>query len=164
MLVTQGRQVQFITSRIERLIVMTGTPQKSSANKNGPSLNEFLKAGPCLLPKILDILVRFRAYKYGLTSDIKAAFLNIRDVEEDRDFLRFLWISNFMENESELLWSVLLRLCLAWIARHFYLEQQSKITCRNILTEILILRLFVIFYEIYIWMIASVVLKKKITF
>ena len=103
MLVTQGRQVQFITSRIERLIVMTGTPQKSSANKNRPSLNEFLKAGPCLLPKILDILVRFRAYKYGLTSDIKAAFLNIRDVEEDRDFLRFLWISNFVENESELL-------------------------------------------------------------
>ena len=101
MLVTQGRQVQFITSRIERLIVMTGTPQKSSANKNGPSLNEFLKAGPCLLPKILDILVRFRAYKYGLTSDIKAAFLNIRDVEEDRDFLRFLWISNFVENEPE---------------------------------------------------------------
>ena len=90
MLVTQGRQVQFITSRIEPLIVMTGTPQKSSANKNGPYLNEFLKAGPCLLPKILDILVRFRAYKYGLTSDIKAAFLNIRDVEEDRDFLRFL--------------------------------------------------------------------------
>ena len=101
MLVTQGRQVQFITSRIERLIVMTGTPQKSSANKNGPYLNEFLKAGPCLLPKILDILVRFRAYKYGLTSDIKAAFLNIREVEEDRDFLRFLWISNFVENEPE---------------------------------------------------------------
>ena len=101
MLVTQGRQVQFITSRIEQLIVMTGTPQKSSANKNGPYLNEFLKAGPCLLPKILDILVRFRAYKYGLTSDIKAAFLNIRDVEEDRDFLRFLWISNFVENEPE---------------------------------------------------------------
>ena len=101
MLVTQGRQVQFITSCIERLIVMTGTPQKSSANKNGPSLNEFLKAGPCLLPKILYILVRFRAYKYGLTSDIKAAFLNIRDVEEDRDFLRFLWISNFVENEPE---------------------------------------------------------------
>ena len=101
MLVTQGRQVQFITSRIERLIAMTGTPQKSSANKNGPSLNEFLKAGACLLPKILDILVRFRACKYGLTSDIKAAFLNIRDVEEDRDFLRFLWISNFVENEPE---------------------------------------------------------------
>ena len=101
MLVTQGRQVQFITSRIERLIVMTGTPQKSSANKNGPSLNEFFKAGPCLLPEILDILVRFRAYKYGLTSDIKAAFLNIREVEEDRDLLRFLWIANIEENESD---------------------------------------------------------------
>ena len=73
----------------------------ASANKNGPSLNECLETGPCLLPKIFEILVRFRAYKYCLTSDIKAAFLNIRIAEEDRHFLRFLLVSNIEENETE---------------------------------------------------------------
>ena len=52
----------------------------------GPSLNDCLETGHCLLPKIFDILVRFRAYKYGITSDIKSAFLNIRVQEIDRDF------------------------------------------------------------------------------
>ena len=73
------------------------------ANENGPSLRESLESGPCLLPEIFDILVRFRAYKYGLTSNIKAAFLNIRIVEENRDFLRFLWVNNIEENEPEVI-------------------------------------------------------------
>ena len=73
----------------------------ASTNKNGPSLNESSETGPCLLPKIFDILVRFRVYEHGLTCDIKAAFLNIKNAEEDRDFLRFLWISNIEENDSE---------------------------------------------------------------
>ena len=43
-------------------------------------------------------------HKYGfLTSDIKAAFLNIRIDEEDRDFLRLLWVSNIEENEPEVI-------------------------------------------------------------
>ena len=36
-----------------------------------------------------------------MRSDIKAAFLNIRTAEEDRDLLRFLWIGNIEENESD---------------------------------------------------------------
>ena len=40
----------------------------------GPSLNEYLDAGPCLLPKIFDLLVRFRSYRYGMISDIKSVF------------------------------------------------------------------------------------------
>ena len=55
----------------------------ASANKNVPSLNESLGTDPCLLPKIFHILVRFRGYKYSLTSGIKAAFLNIRIAEEE---------------------------------------------------------------------------------
>ena len=62
----------------------------ASARNDGPSLNDCLETGPCLLPKIFDILTRFRTYKYALTSDIKSAFLNIRVDPEDRDFLRFL--------------------------------------------------------------------------
>ena len=49
----------------------------ASANQNGPSINESLNSGPSLLPKIFDILVRFRSYKYAIISDIQSAFWNI---------------------------------------------------------------------------------------
>ena len=63
---------------------------------------------------MFDVLVRIRAYKYDLKSDIKAAFLNIRIAKEERDFLRNLWVSNIEDNEPEVIdTSVLLRLCLA---------------------------------------------------
>ena len=58
----------------------------ASANQNGPSVNEILHSGPSLLPKIFDILVRFKSYKYAILSDIQSAFLNIQVAEEDRDF------------------------------------------------------------------------------
>ena len=48
-----------------------------------PSLNDCLETGPNFLPKLFDILVRFRAYKYAITSDVKAAFLNIGIDEKD---------------------------------------------------------------------------------
>ena len=73
----------------------------ASARNDGPSLNDCLETGPCLLPKIFDILTRFRTYKYALTSDIKSAFLNIRVDPEDRDFLRFLWVENIEDLEPE---------------------------------------------------------------
>ena len=60
----------------------------ASANQNGPSVNEILHSGPSLLPKIFDILVRFKSYKYAILSDIQSAFLNIQVAEEDRDFFR----------------------------------------------------------------------------
>ena len=49
----------------------------ASANQNGPSINESLHSGHSLLPKIFDILVRFRSYKHAVLSDIQSAFLNI---------------------------------------------------------------------------------------
>ena len=74
----------------------------ASANQNGPSINESLHSGPSLLPKIFDILVRFRSYKYAIISDIQSAFLNIRVAEEDRDFLRFLWVKDIVQKDFEL--------------------------------------------------------------
>ena len=62
--------------------------------KDGVSLNECLEKGPCMLPLIFDILIRFRCYKFAVSSDIKSAFLNIRIDEEDRDYLRFLWVDD----------------------------------------------------------------------
>ena len=67
------------------------------------SINDCLESGPCLIPKIIDILVRFRAYKYALISDIKSAFLNIRVCENDRDFLRFLWIKDLESMNPEII-------------------------------------------------------------
>ena len=46
------------------------TVYDASANKNGPSSNEMLKTGPCLLPKIFEILLRARCHKFLLVIDI----------------------------------------------------------------------------------------------
>ena len=61
-----------------------------SAKDIGPSLNDNLYTGPCLLNLILHILVRFRMFHIGIVSDISQAFLNIRIVDEHRNYLRFL--------------------------------------------------------------------------
>ena len=64
------------------------------ASSNSPSLNDCLEKGPCLLPLVFDILVRFRAYRVALISDIKQAYLNVEVNENDRNFLRFLWLDD----------------------------------------------------------------------
>ena len=59
-----------------------------------PSLNELLDPGPCLLPHLCDILIRFRLVKMALISDMKQVFLQIQIDTEHQDFLRFLWCDN----------------------------------------------------------------------
>ena len=44
----------------------------SSNMKTQPSLNDVLHSGPCLLPFLQEILLRFRIGKIGLVSDIHA--------------------------------------------------------------------------------------------
>ena len=62
----------------------------ASSSIEGLSLNQCLETGPNLLPKLIDILIRFRSYKVVLISHIKQAFLNVSVKKPDRDFLRFL--------------------------------------------------------------------------
>ena len=62
----------------------------SSKIANNPSLNDCLHSGPCLLPLIFDILLRFRIGDMALVADIKQAFLNIEIDEGNRNLLRFL--------------------------------------------------------------------------
>ena len=67
------------------------------------SLNNCLYSGPCLLPAIHDILLRFRLGKIGSVSDIKQAFLNIAIAEEHRNLLRFLWYENFDADDPDVI-------------------------------------------------------------
>ena len=73
----------------------------ASARSNGPSLNDCLYVGPSLLPLLFDILLRFRLYRIALVADIEKAFLNISISEEDRDFLRFLWVNDIKSDQPE---------------------------------------------------------------
>ena len=52
---------------------------------NNPSLKDCLHSGPCLLPLIFDVLLRFRIGNVGLVAGLNQAFLNIEIDEGDRD-------------------------------------------------------------------------------
>ncbi|XP_076030377.1 uncharacterized protein LOC143018673 [Oratosquilla oratoria] len=63
----------------------------SAVGPNGVSLNDCLESGPSLIPDLVEILLRFRRWKIGLTADITKAFLQIRVQRLDQDVHRFLW-------------------------------------------------------------------------
>ncbi len=73
----------------------------ASARHNGPSLNDCLYVGPSLLPLLFDILLRFRLYRIALVADIEKAFLNIGISEEEKNFLRFLWVNDVKCDQPE---------------------------------------------------------------
>ena len=71
----------------------------ASAKTFGPSLNECLYKGPQLTPLVFDILPRFRAQVIALTADIEKAFHQISVDNDDRDYLRFLWLENIFSDQ-----------------------------------------------------------------
>ena len=75
----------------------------SAKFKNEKSLNDVLDPGPCLLPLLFNILLRFRTGKIGLIADIKQAFLQIEVAPEHRDFLRFMWFDDVFKSHPELI-------------------------------------------------------------
>ena len=72
------------------------------ARKSGMSLNDCLHVGPPMTPLIFDLLLRFREYKVALIGDIEKAFLNIEIDENDRDYLRFLWVDSISVDEPKI--------------------------------------------------------------
>ena len=80
----------------------------SSNMKTQPSLNDVLHSGPCLLPFLQEILLRFRTEKIDLVTDIKQAFLQILINKEQHDLVRFLWYEDIWKENPEL---VTLRFC-----------------------------------------------------
>ena len=67
------------------------------------SLNDCLQMGPNLIPKLFDVLIRFRSSRIALTADIEKAFLMIGISESDRDKLRFLWFNEPHREDSEVM-------------------------------------------------------------
>ncbi|XP_065195843.1 uncharacterized protein LOC135827242 [Sycon ciliatum] len=72
----------------------------AKTNKDGNSLNDCLHSGPSLLPDLGGILVRFRLFPVGITSDIEKAFLQVGLDEPDRDYTRFLWLKDISQPVS----------------------------------------------------------------
>ena len=67
------------------------------------SLNDCLWTGPSLMPAIMNVLIRFRAWKYGLAADVRKAFYQIRIDENQRNFIRFLWVQDIQSDNPKLL-------------------------------------------------------------
>ena len=59
-----------------------------------PSLNDCLQPFPPVLNDLTKILIRFRFKNYGVCTDIEKAFLHVGLNECDRDYTRFLWLSD----------------------------------------------------------------------
>ncbi|XP_051161418.1 uncharacterized protein LOC127281645 [Leptopilina boulardi] len=65
----------------------------ASANVAGfPSLNQCLEKGPNLIELIPATLLRFREHEIAVLADIRKAFLQIGINEQERNYLRFLWL------------------------------------------------------------------------
>ncbi|XP_074644270.1 uncharacterized protein LOC141901090 [Tubulanus polymorphus] len=84
-----------------------------------PSLNDCLETGPPLLNDLVSILLRFRLYSTGISTDIEKAFLQIRLHEHDRKYTKFLWLTdpNDPESDFKVLQFKSILDCVIWRAR-----------------------------------------------
>ena len=74
-----------------------------SESRSSASLNDCLEPGPTLLNDLCSIILRFRLHNYGFATDIEKAFLQIKLHHNDRDYTRFLWLSDTSNPNSELI-------------------------------------------------------------
>ena len=65
-----------------------------SAKVKGVSLNNQTMQGPDLTNKLVNILLRFRQFRYGIMADIEAMYYQVRVPVHDRNALRFLWYND----------------------------------------------------------------------
>ena len=57
-------------------------------------MNNCLLTSPTFTAKLHDILLSFRDGKYAVTADISKAFHRVQVNEQDRDYLKFLWMNH----------------------------------------------------------------------
>ena len=66
------------------------------------SLNDCLFTGPNLIFSIMELVMKFRENKYGITADIEKAFLNLLIRKQDRDAMRFFFPENVFDPGSKM--------------------------------------------------------------
>ena len=71
----------------------------SAKSPKHSSLNDILYSGPCLLPLVQDILLRFRIGETAVVADIQQAFLQISIAETHRNLPRFLWFEDINNSD-----------------------------------------------------------------
>ena len=72
----------------------------AKAGKDECSLNDCLQVGPNFIPKLFNILIKFRSHPIAITADIEKAFLMVGIFSLDRDVLRFLWLEDPLNPQS----------------------------------------------------------------
>ena len=70
-------------------------------NDQSLSLNDVIEIGPSLQNNLWKVLLRNRMCPVTLTGDMKKAFFQVRIREEDRDALRFHWLTSIESDEIE---------------------------------------------------------------
>jgi len=73
----------------------------SASTLDSLSINDCLQIGPNLIPKLFNVMIKFRFHQIALVADIEKAFLMVGIREEDRDMLRFLWLKEPFKLDSE---------------------------------------------------------------
>ena len=68
--------------------------------------------GPSLSPLLVDIMLRFRIFQVALVGDLEKAFLNVSVHPDDRNVLRFLWVSDVHSDSPEVVVKMFARLVL----------------------------------------------------
>ena len=94
----------------------------ASSKTVGPSLNECLYAGPSLSPLLVDIMLRFHIFRVALAGDLGKAFLNVSVHPDDRNVLRFLWVSDVHSDSPEIVVKRFRRLVFGVSASSFLLN------------------------------------------
>ena len=66
--------------------------------------NKLVHSGPCSLPLLYDILLRFRLGTITITADVAQAFLKILVDKKDQDFLQFLWYDDVFSDHNTIVY------------------------------------------------------------
>ena len=80
-------------------VVFDGSARHGSSSL---SINKRLEKGPNLVPHLFDVLVKFRGFPLGITSDVEKAFHQIEIDPDDRRMLRFLWVDDITKDKPDI--------------------------------------------------------------
>ena len=73
-----------------------------SAKYRGMSLNDELLKGPYLTKSLFGVLSRFRLERIALMADIEEMFYQVRVIDADSTYLRFLWwLDGWLDSDLE---------------------------------------------------------------